>query len=81
MTQPIYPCLWFNQEAKHAAEFYCTVFENARITADTPLVVTFEIGERRFMCLNGGPEFQFNEAVSFVIECDTQEEIDYTGKG
>ncbi|MBN8575390.1 MAG: VOC family protein [Cytophagales bacterium] len=77
MTNPIFPCLWFNGQAKAAAEFYCTVFENSKIIADTPLVVTFDLNGRRFMGLNGGPQFTFNEAVSFVIECSTQAEIDH----
>lgn len=77
MKNPIYPCLWFNGQAKAAAEFYCSVFKNAKITSENPMVVTFEAEGRRFMCLNGGPDFKFNESVSFVIDCDTQEEIDY----
>ena len=77
MTKQIYPCLWFDGQAKEAAEFYCSVFENSKITADTPLVVTFELDGKKFMGLNGGPNFKFNEAVSFVVNCDTQEEIDH----
>lgn len=77
MKNPIYPCLWFDGQAKAAAEFYCSVFKNSKIMADTPLVVTFELNGRKFMGLNGGPKFKFNEAVSFVVDCDTQEEIDY----
>lgn len=77
MTQEIYPCLWFDGNAKQAAEFYCSVFKNSRITSDTPMVVMFELSGKKFMGLNGGPHFTFNEAVSFVINCDTQDEIDY----
>src|SRR3990172_8941580 len=77
MTKQIYPCLWFDGQAKEAAEFYCSIFKNSHITHETPMVVGFELNGRQFMGLNGGPMFQFNEAVSFVIECDTQEEIDY----
>lgn len=99
MTGQLYPCLWFDGQAKAAAEFYCSLFnnstlktgppskeflsqfpekfENARITSNTPMVVTWVINGQKFMGLNGGPNFKFNEAVSFVIECDTQEEIDY----
>jgi predicted 3-demethylubiquinone-9 3-methyltransferase (glyoxalase superfamily) len=77
MTNPIYPCLWFDGQAKAAAEFYCSVFKNSRILADTPLVVNFELNGKKFMGLNGGPHFKFNEAISFVVECETQEEIDY----
>jgi predicted 3-demethylubiquinone-9 3-methyltransferase (glyoxalase superfamily) len=77
MNNPIFPCLWFDGQAKAAAEFYCSVFPDARITADTPMVVTWEINGNRFMGLNGGPHFTFSEAVSFVVHCDDQKEVDY----
>ena len=77
MTHQIFPCLWFDGQAKAAAEFYCSVFKNSRITADTPMVVTFEVNGVKFMGLNGGPHFTFDEAVSFVVTCDTQDEIDF----
>lgn len=77
MTNQIYPCLWFDGKAKEAAEFYCSVFPNAKITADNPMVVMFEINGNKFMGLNGGPQFKFNEAVSFVVNCDSQDQIDY----
>lgn len=77
MNNQIYPCLWFNGDAKEAAEFYCEVFSDARIIAITPMVVTFEIHGQMFMGLNGNRNFIFNDAVSFVIPCDTQDEIDY----
>ena len=77
MNNSIFPCLWFDGQAKAAAEFYCSVFPNARITADTPMVVTWEINGNRFMGLNGGPHFSFNEAVSFVVHCENQDEVDY----
>lgn len=77
MDNKIYTCLWFDGQAKAAAEYYCSVFKNAAITSENPLVVVFEIEGRKFMGLNGGPVFKFNEAVSFVVDCDTQEEIDY----
>ena len=76
MSNSIYPCLWFDGQAKEAAEFYCSVFKNAKILSDTPMVVTFELNGKKFMGLNGGPKFKFTEAVSFVVECETQEEID-----
>lgn len=76
MTEPIYPCLWFNGQAEEAANYYCSIFPNSKITALTPLVVTFELNGKKFMGLNGGPNFNFNESVSFVINCETQEEID-----
>jgi len=77
MQTPIYPCLWFDDNAKEAAEFYTTIFPNSRITQESPIVVNFELDERKFMGLNGGPQFSFNESVSFVIECKDQKEIDY----
>lgn len=77
MTNSLYPCLWYDGQAKAAAEFYCSVFPNSKITVDTPMVVNFELNGQKFMGLNGGPHFKFNEAVSFVITCENQEEIDY----
>lgn len=77
MVNQIYPCLWFDGQAQEAAKFYCSVFKNSKITADNQMVVTFELNGKRFMGLNGGPQFKFNEAVSFVVDCETQDEIDY----
>lgn len=77
MKNPIYPCLWFDGQAQEAAAFYCSIFKNSKITADNQMVVTFELNGRRFMGLNGGPQFKFNEAISFVVDCETQDEIDY----
>jgi predicted 3-demethylubiquinone-9 3-methyltransferase (glyoxalase superfamily) len=77
MANEIYPCLWFDGQAQAAAKFYCSVFKNSKITADNQMVVEFTLNGKRFIGLNGGPQFQFNEAVSFVLDCDTQEEIDY----
>ena len=74
---PIYPCLWFDGQAKQAAEFYCSVFKNSKITTDTPMVVLFELNGNKFMGLNGSPNFKFNEAVSFVVDCEDQAEIDH----
>lgn len=76
MTNQIYPCLWFDGQAKEAAEFYCSIFKNSKITVDTPTVAMFELNGATYMGLNGGPHFKFNEAVSLVVNCDTQEEID-----
>lgn len=76
MTKQMYPCLWFDGRAKEAAEFYCSIFNNSKITAENPMVVTFELNGNKFMALNGGPKYQFSPATSFVIECDTQAEID-----
>lgn len=77
MKNRIYPCLWFDGQAKAAAEHYCSIFKNARITDENPMVVNFEIDGMKFMGLNGGPHYKFSPATSFVIPCDTQEEIDY----
>jgi predicted 3-demethylubiquinone-9 3-methyltransferase (glyoxalase superfamily) len=77
MNNPIFPCLWYDGNAKAAAEFYCSVFKNSRIIDDTPMVVTFELNGYKVMGLNGGPHFKFSEAVSLVVNCKTQEEIDY----
>jgi predicted 3-demethylubiquinone-9 3-methyltransferase (glyoxalase superfamily) len=77
MTNQIYPCLWFEHQARAAADFYCSIFKNSKITSENNMVVTFELNGIKFMALNAGPEFKFNEAVSFVIDCETQEEIDY----
>jgi predicted 3-demethylubiquinone-9 3-methyltransferase (glyoxalase superfamily) len=77
MTQQLYPCLWFDGQAKAAADFYCTIFPNSKVNSDSPMVVYFELNGKPFMGLNGGPKFQFNESVSFVITCETQDEIDH----
>jgi len=77
MTKEIYPCLWFDGQAKEAAQFYCSVFKDSKITTDTPMVVNWEINGKKFMGLNGGPMYKMTEGVSFVVECDTQEEIDH----
>jgi len=87
----ITPCLWLDSGAEDAAEFYVSVFKDGKILdtatylTETPsnkpvgsvLTVTLEIGGQPFMLLNGGPIFTQSEAVSFVIPCDTQEEMDY----
>ncbi|MES2478323.1 MAG: VOC family protein [Bacteroidota bacterium] len=77
MTHQLYPCLWFDGQAKAAADFYCSIFPDSKICSENPMVVIFQINGSKFMGLNGGPMFQFNEATSFVIPCDTQEEIDF----
>jgi predicted 3-demethylubiquinone-9 3-methyltransferase (glyoxalase superfamily) len=85
----ITPNLWFDTEAEDAANFYVSVFPNSRIVdvtrytgagpreAGTVMTVEFELDGKRFVGINGGPEFTFDEAVSFEIECKDQEEIDY----
>jgi predicted 3-demethylubiquinone-9 3-methyltransferase (glyoxalase superfamily) len=77
MTKLIFPCLWFNDQAKSAAEYYCSVFKNSKIISENPMVVIFELNETKFMALNGGPQYKFSPANSYVITCDTQEEIDH----
>lgn len=69
--------MWFDGKAKAAADFYCSVFKNSKIISSSPLVVIFELNGKKFMGLNGGPMFKFNEALSFVVDCETQGEIDY----
>ena len=77
MKKPIYPCLWFDGQARAAADFYCSIFPNSKIIHDSGMVVNFELNGEFFMGLNGGDQFKFNEAVSFVIPCKDQEEIDH----
>ncbi|MEO6904319.1 MAG: VOC family protein [Bacteroidia bacterium] len=77
MTKQIYPCLWFDGQAKAAAEFYCSIFPNSKILNDSGMVVNFELNGQFFMGLNGGDYFKLNEAVSFVIPCKDQNEIDH----
>ena len=87
--QPIIPNLWFDTEAQPAAEFYVSVFPNSKIVSTalypegapgptgTVMTVEFELDGQRFVGINGGPEFTFDEAVSFQISCETQDEVDY----
>jgi predicted 3-demethylubiquinone-9 3-methyltransferase (glyoxalase superfamily) len=75
--QKITPFLWFNNEAAEAAAFYTSVFPNSRIVQSNPMVTQFELEGLQVAALNGGPMFKLSEAFSFVINCDTQEEIDY----
>ncbi len=77
MKNSIYPCLWFDGQAKEAAVFYCSIFKNSKILTDTPMVVRFDLNGTVFMGFNAGPQFKFTEAISYVVECETQEEIDY----
>lgn len=86
---PITPCLWFDGNADAAVDHYLSIFPNSRRVldsaygADAPgeegstLTVSFELDGRPFMALNGGPNFQFSPAISFVVNCETQEEVDY----
>lgn len=77
MTNQMYPCLWFDGQAKAAADHYCSIFKNSKIIDENPMVVRFELNGNQFMGLNGGPHYKFSPATSFVIECETQDEIDY----
>jgi predicted 3-demethylubiquinone-9 3-methyltransferase (glyoxalase superfamily) len=91
--QKITPCLWFDHNAEEAVNHYLTIFKNSRIVgvtrygkaghaihgrpAGTVMTVAFELDGQRFTALNGGPHFKFNEAVSFQVNCETQNEVDY----
>ncbi len=77
MSHSITTCLWFDGKAKEAAEYYCSIFKDSKITSVNPMVASFELNGSKFMGLNGGPLFQFNEAMSLVVYCETQEEIDH----
>lgn len=81
----IVPHLWFDTEAKEAARFYCSIFPDSEVTSitklhDTPSgncdVVCFKLFGQAFMAISAGPLFKFNESISFMVYCDTQEEID-----
>jgi predicted 3-demethylubiquinone-9 3-methyltransferase (glyoxalase superfamily) len=74
-SNKIYPCLWFDDQAGEAAEFYCSVFDKGRITAQTSLATTFELDGHKFMGINGGPMFQKNPSVSFFLSCQTKEKV------
>jgi predicted 3-demethylubiquinone-9 3-methyltransferase (glyoxalase superfamily) len=86
--QKITPCLWFDTEGEEAAEFYVSILPNSKIgkvayygeagprPAGTPMTVSFELAGQEFVALNGGPDFKFNEAISFQVSCETQDEVD-----
>jgi predicted 3-demethylubiquinone-9 3-methyltransferase (glyoxalase superfamily) len=91
--QKITPFLWFDDQAEDAVKFYTTVFENSKVgrilrygeeaakasgrPTGSVLTIEFEIEGQKFVALNGGPQFRFNESVSFVVNCETQKEVDY----
>ena len=91
--QSIIPCLWFDSNAEEAVNFYISVFKNSKVghvsrygeagfeihgkPAGTVLTIEFELNGRPFTALNGGPMFKFNEAVSFQVHCESQDEVDY----
>ena len=72
----ITPFLWFDKQAEEAMNFYVSVFKNSKVLSVSPMVVRFELNGQEFVGLNGGPGFPFTEAVSFVVNCDTQQEVD-----
>ncbi|HEU5236409.1 MAG TPA: VOC family protein, partial [Pyrinomonadaceae bacterium] len=89
ITQKITPFLWFDSNAEDAMNFYISVFKNSKVGTVTRygdagpgpkgsvLTVSFELEGEKFVALNGGPRFKFTEAISFVINCENQQEIDY----
>jgi predicted 3-demethylubiquinone-9 3-methyltransferase (glyoxalase superfamily) len=93
ITQKITPHLWFAHEAEEAVAFYTSIFKDSKIghishygeagheihgmEAGTVLTIDFELEGMQFMALNGGPAFRFNEAISLIVNCETQEEVDY----
>ena len=93
IKQRITPCLWFDSEAEEAAKYYVGIFKNSRITsvtrypsagqeihrrpAGSVMVAAFELDGQTFTALNGGPLFKFSEAISFQVNCSSQQEIDY----
>jgi predicted 3-demethylubiquinone-9 3-methyltransferase (glyoxalase superfamily) len=88
-VQKITPFLWFDKEAEDAANFYVSIFKDAKILTVSrygeagpgpkgqAMVVKFELMGQTFMALNGGPHFKFTEAISFLVDCNSQEEVDY----
>ncbi len=76
MKNKMYPCLWFDGNAKEAADYYCSVFDNSSIASQNPLVVMFDLEGFQFMGLNGGPTFKINPSISFFVYCNSTEEID-----
>ena len=86
IQQKIVPHLWYDKEAKEAAQFYCSVFPNSSVTnvttiRDTPSgdcdIVSFQLCGQQFMAISAGPLFQFNESISLMVHCDSQKEIDH----
>jgi predicted 3-demethylubiquinone-9 3-methyltransferase (glyoxalase superfamily) len=93
VMQKTIPHLWFDDQAEEAADFYTSIFKNSRVIATTHypksaeeasgkkagsvMTVEFELDGERFVALNGGPEFKFNESISFMVPCEDQAEIDY----
>ena len=88
-TQKITPYLWFDDQAEETANFYTSIFKDSKIEEVTrygkagprpegmAMTVSFKLEGQEFVALNGGPEFKFNEAISFLVSCESQEEVDY----
>jgi predicted 3-demethylubiquinone-9 3-methyltransferase (glyoxalase superfamily) len=90
--QKITPCLWFDNNAEEAVKFYTSIFKNSKITAitrygeagaqasgqprGTVMTITFQLEGQEFLALNGGPEFTFSPALSLIVNCETQQEVD-----
>ncbi|RBI91333.1 VOC family protein [Elizabethkingia miricola] len=76
MNNDIFPCLWCNGDAKESAEFYCQVF-GGTITVDTPVVINIDLFGQKVMLLNGGPQFEKNPSISFLINCASEEDVQH----
>lgn len=76
MNNDIFPCLWCNGDAKESAEFYCQVF-GGKITVDTPVVINIDLFGQKVMLLNGGPQFEKNPSISFLINCASEEDVQH----
>ncbi|WP_278550884.1 VOC family protein [Elizabethkingia bruuniana] len=76
MNNDIFPCLWCNGDAKESAEFYCQVF-GGKITVDTPVVINIDLFGQKVMLLDGGPQFEKNPSISFLINCASEEDVQH----
>jgi predicted 3-demethylubiquinone-9 3-methyltransferase (glyoxalase superfamily) len=76
MISPIFPCLWFDNQAGEAARLYCSILPDSHITAENPIVVTFELNGTRVIGLNGGPLFSMNPSISLIVNCELRKEAD-----
>ena len=77
MNNAPYPCLWFVDGAKEAAEFYCKIFPNSKMVSSNPMATVFLLNDKSYMALNGAQKTSFNEGVSFVVTCEDQIEINH----
>ena len=76
-NKKITPYLWYDKHALEAAEFYCSLFDNSQVISSSEMMVEFELDGLKFIGLNGGPKFKFNESVSFFVVCEDQNEVDF----